>query len=145
MNFIFIYCTYCSMSPSLSTNTSMSNVSLFPSRTKRKHSKLEDKNKQTSLKIKTLKNGMLWSCYWHFWAFGLDWTSKTTVVTTSAYISLRGLAIHWGQSKCKGSNNKCSILYLDSGWKISTATGLIKKRSHIFAFLEFIPATVTDT
>ncbi|TNN36455.1 hypothetical protein EYF80_053375 [Liparis tanakae] len=32
--------------------------------------------------------------YSHFWALGLDWTSSTTVVTASAYMSLSGLAIH---------------------------------------------------
>lgn len=30
----------------------------------------------------------------HFWELGLDWTSRITVVTTSAYMSVSGLAIH---------------------------------------------------
>jgi len=34
---------------------------------------------------------------WHLWALGLDWTSRITVVTASAYMSLSGLATHWNQ------------------------------------------------
>ena len=34
---------------------------------------------------------------WHLWALGLDWTSRITVVTASAYMSLSGLASHWNQ------------------------------------------------
>lgn len=50
--------------------------------------------------------------YEHFWALGLDWTSRTTVVTASAYMSFSGLAIHWGHKiqtsvtfKLDGENN----------------------------------------
>lgn len=30
-----------------------------------------------------------------FCALGFDWTSNTTVVTASAYMSFKGLASHW--------------------------------------------------
>lgn len=76
--------TYCSISSSLSTNTSVSDGSLFPSRT------------ETNIFV-TITSHLSFPHHHvssHFWALGLDWTSRTTVVTTSAYMSVRGLAIH---------------------------------------------------
>lgn len=108
--------THCSMSASLSTNTSMSKLSFFPSTTEtHKHTDVTDSALSPNIALP-------YCVYWHFWALGLDWTSRMTVATASAYMSLSGLAIHWGN---KSRRNTYLLQWWQNETEISELIGKI--------------------
>lgn len=91
--------THCSMTPSLVWKTSMSMTVDW-------HSITGDGNKPDE--STTGRQALCTSMFtdWPFWAFGFDWTSSTTVVTASAYMSFRGLAIHCSRTHRETEEDK---------------------------------------